>query len=386
MVRDLPIGAGGILSYFTRHKTVANLLLVVLVISGLLTLPNMRAQFFPDVIVDDISIGVRWNGAGAEDVDAGIVQLLEPVLLGIEGVTDASSLSREGSARINLEFEPGWDMARAEADVETAIDQVTVLPSDSDDPTIIRGNWRDRVANVIITGPVAVDQLGLFADELTSRLFDEGVTRTTIQGSIAPEVLVEVPSANLIFYNISMKEIALAISQEVDTSPAGDVTGANARVRTGVEKRSATAIGNIVLRLNSDGSSLLLSDVAEVKMSGIDRERSYFVGNNPAIGIRVDRSQQGDAIDIQHTVETVSKKFEQTLPLGTTVDLIRTRADYITGRLKMLLENGLTGLGLVVLLLFLFLNARTAFWVAAGIPTAMLAAITVMYFAGSPLI
>ena len=198
MVRDLPIGAGGILSYFTRHKTVANLLLVVLVISGLLTLPNMRAQFFPDVIVDDISIGVRWNGAGAEDVDAGIVQLLEPVLLGIEGVTDASSLSREGSARINLEFEPGWDMARAEADVETAIDQVTVLPSDSDDPTIIRGNWRDRVANVIITGPVAVDQLGLFADELTSRLFDEGVTRTTIQGSIAPEVLVEVPSENLI--------------------------------------------------------------------------------------------------------------------------------------------------------------------------------------------
>ena len=117
-------------------------------------------------------------------------------------------------------------------------------------------------------------------------------------------------------------------------------------------------------------------------MSGIDRERSYFVGNNPAIGIRVDRSQQGDAIDIQHTVETVAKKFEQTLPLGTTVDLIRTRADYIAGRLKMLLENGLTGLGLVVLLLFLFLNARTAFWVAAGIPTAMLAAITVMYFAG----
>ena len=127
---------------------------------------------------------------------------------------------------------------------------------------------------------------------------------------------------------------------------------------------------------------MLLSDVAEVKMSGIDRERSYFVGNNPAIGIRVDRSQQGDAIDIQHTVETVAKKFEQTLPLGTTVDLIRTRADYIAGRLKMLLENGLTGLGLVVLLLFLFLNARTAFWVAAGIPTAMLAAITVMYFAG----
>ena len=56
MVRNLPIGAGGLLSYFTRHKTVANLLLVVLVVSGLLTLPNMRAQFFPDVIVDKVSV------------------------------------------------------------------------------------------------------------------------------------------------------------------------------------------------------------------------------------------------------------------------------------------------------------------------------------------
>jgi multidrug efflux pump subunit AcrB len=122
-------------------------------------------------------------------------------------------------------------MARAEADVETAMDQVSTLPSDSDDPTIIRGNWRDRVANVIITGPVDVDQLGLYADELTSRLFDQGVTRTTIQGYVDQTVLVEVPSSNLIFYKISMKEIAMAISQEVDTSPAGDVTGANARVR-----------------------------------------------------------------------------------------------------------------------------------------------------------
>ena len=64
------------------------------------------------------------------------------------------------------------------------------------------------------------------------------------------------------------------------------------------------------------------------------------------------------------------------------IDLIRTRAEQITGRLNILLENGLMGLGLVVTLLFLFLNARTALWVAAGIPVAMLAAIALMYVGG----
>ena len=61
MVRDLPDSAGGILSYFTRHKTLANLLLVVLLMAGAVALPKMRAQFFPDVVVDSINISVAWN-------------------------------------------------------------------------------------------------------------------------------------------------------------------------------------------------------------------------------------------------------------------------------------------------------------------------------------
>ena len=123
----------------------------------------MRSQFFPDIIIDNINISVVWQGAGAEDVDSAIVRVLEPVLLGVDGVSGASSTSNEGRARISLEFEPSWDMGRAKVDVETALDSVTSLPQDSEDPTIIRGRWSDRVTDVVISGPVAVDQLGLFA-------------------------------------------------------------------------------------------------------------------------------------------------------------------------------------------------------------------------------
>ncbi len=376
------IKAGGILSYFTRHRTAANLLLVVLLAAGFLAMPQMRAQFFPDVVVDDLDISVTWDGAGAEDVDSAIVQLIEPVLLAVEGVTDANSVSREGRAAIALEFEPGWDIARAADDVQAALDQITDLPEDADEPQVTRGGWRDRVTDVVITGPVGVDQLARFADEFVLRLFDAGVTRTTIRGIAAPQTLIEVPSTNLMAYDLTMAQIANAIGAEVSADPAGDVAGANARVRTGIEKRGPDQIAGIVLRSNPDGTTLTVGDVATVKVEGVDRARTYFVGENPAVSVRVDRSPTGDAIGIQRQVEEVAAAMQDTLPTGTTIDLIRTRAEAITGRLNILTDNALMGLGLVVGLLFLFLNARIAFWVAAGIPVALLAGIALMYAAG----
>mmetsp|Transcript_18256 Transcript_18256/g.28883 ORF Transcript_18256/g.28883 Transcript_18256/m.28883 type:complete len:1204 (-) Transcript_18256:891-4502(-) len=382
MVRAIPKAAGGILSYFVRHRTLANLLLLAMLLAGVAATPNMRAQFFPDVIIDNVTVRVSWDGAGAEDVDAGIVQVLEPGLLAVEGVETSSALSREGLGTITLEFEPGWDMGRAADDVQTAVDAITTLPDEAEEPTVRRGAWRDRVTDVVITGPVSSEQLGLFADELVIRLFAQGVTRTTIRGVAAPQTMVEVPSIQLIANDVTMSEIATAIAAEVDASPAGDVTGANARVRTGTEKRSPEEIGGIVLRSNADGSKLRVRDVATVTRLGSNRNRSYFVGDDPAVSIRVDRSNQGDAIAIQGVVEDVAAALKATLPPAVTVELIRTRAEAISGRLNILIDNGLVGLGLVISLLFLFLNVRTAFWVAAGIPVAMMAAIALMYVGG----
>ncbi len=381
MARDLSKAAGGILSYFVRHPTAANLLLVLLVIAGLYAAPQMRAQFFPDVIVDDIDVVVQWEGAGAEDVDRSIVQVLEPDLQGVEGVTETTTRSREGSASISLEFEPGWDMGQAQEDVQAALDAVNNLPADAEDPEIERGRWSDRVTDVVITGPVGVDQLANFADEFTSRLFVEGITRTTIRGLAAPETIVEVTSLDLIRHDLTMREIAIAIAAETEASPAGDVSGAQ-RVRTGVAKRSADQIAGIVLRTTDAGTQLTIGDVARVRVEGVDRDRAYFVGPDPAISVRVDRSASGDAIRMQRAVEGVAADMQPTLPQGVEISLIRTLAEGITARLNILLDNGLMGLGLVVILLFLFLNARTAFWVAMGIPVAMTAAIAMMYAAG----
>lgn len=374
--------SGGILSYFARHRTAANLLLVILLIAGAVAAPRMRAQFFPDVIIENIRVSVAWNGAGAEDVDRAIVQVLEPTLLAVEGVEDATSISNEGRATILLEFEPGWDMSRAVDEVETALGAAPDLPQDAEDPVLRRGAWRDRVTDVVITGPVGVDQLGRLADELVGRLFAEGVTRTTIKGVAAPSTIVEVPALSLIRNNVTMAEIANAIGEEAEADPAGDMGASGARVRTGLAKRSADQIAAITLRSGSDGSNLTIGDVARIRVEGTDRNVAFFVAENPAISVTVERSDAGDAIKLQRQVEDVVAQMELSLPGGVKMDLIRTRTDAITGRLNILLDNGLMGLGLVLLLLFLFLNARTAFWVAMGIPASMLTAIALMYAFG----
>ncbi len=382
MARSVPGIAGNILSYFARHRTAANLLLVVLIAAGLAAAPRMRSQFFPDIIIDSVSVSVAWNGAGADDVDLAIVQLLEPALLSVEGVESSFSSSNEGRAFIGLEFEPGWDMSRASDDVQGAVDAVRNLPDAAEEPVVRRGAWRDRVTDVVLTGPVGLDQLGRFADEFVTRLFAGGVTRTSVQGVAASEIIVEISSFSLRRNDFTMSEIAKAIAQEVDANPAGDVGDGLARVRTGVAKRSANDISSIVLRTGLDGSTTNIGDVANIRVKGIGRDLAYYVNDNPAILVRVDRSNQGDAIRIQEKVEEVARELQLSLPASVTMDLIHTRSEAISNRLNLLLENGLMGLGLVVLLLFLFLNARTAFWVAAGIPVAMTGTIAMMYLAG----
>ena len=374
-------GVGGIFSYFVRHHTIANLVLVLMLAAGVLAYPNMRAQFFPDIVVDNIRISVAWDGAGPEDVDTAIVQIMEPALRGVEGVIATSSTATEGVASFVMEFEPGTDIEQANEDVQLALDDLRNLPSDAEDPELRRGGFSDRVTDVVISGPVGVDQLGRFTDELVRRLFDEGVTQTVVRGVAAPSTVIEVPSLSLIEFDISMAEIASRIAEEADADPAGDVSNAT-RVRTGVAKRSAEDIEAIVLRSNPDGSKLTIGDVAGVRVESTDRERAYFVGENPAIQLRVNRSATGDAIGLQRSVEQVAAELQSTLPNGVTVQLTNTLAEAITGRLNILLDNGLVGLALVVALLFLFLNARTAFWVAAGIPAAMFAAVALMYAFG----
>ncbi len=316
-VRDPHAAAArGLFSYLARHRTLANLLMALMLAAGVWAALNIRAQFFPDTVVSEVEVSIAWPGAGAEDVDRGIVQVVEPALIVVDGVTDVAARAREGGAVIWLEFDPGRDLNRAAEDVQAALDALSDLPQDAERPQVRRAAWRDQVTDIVITGPVGLDQLGRFADEMVARLFAEGITRTTIRGLAAPQVRVEVPSVALYRHDLSMAEIAAAIAAEVRTAPAGEVAGGTARVRAGTEARAAAEIAGIVLRSAPDGTQLRLSDIATIRTEPADRGRAAYVGTNPALSIRVDRNDTGDAIRLQATVEAAAAALQALLPPG----------------------------------------------------------------------
>ncbi len=372
----------GVFAYFARHATAANLLMMLMVVSGLVAGSLIRSQFFPDVVLNSIDVRVKWQGAGPEDVDEGIIALLEPSLLSVDGVESSEATATSGNASIELTFEPGWNMSQAQADVETAVASVTSLPESAEDPRINRRQWNDRVTDVVIWGPVPVDQLGRYADEFIARLYQAGITRTVLRGVTAPVIEVAVPEAQLLRHAMTLREIAGRVEAAANGTPAGEVDANATRLRAGNDLREAEVIGSLVLRSDGVGEELRLRDVARITDQGKATGRAYFREGLPAVSIRINRNAQGDAIAMQKAVEAVAGEIRGTLPQGVQIQLVRTRAEGITQRLDLLMRNGALGLALVVGLLFLFLNARTALWVAAGIPVAMAAAIAMMFAAG----
>ena len=372
----------GILAYFTRHRTAASFVMVLMLALGIAAATKIRSQFFPDVVINTVTVTVGWDGAGPEEVDGAIVALLEPALQTIEGVQNTTSVSKDGSATVTLVLEAGWDMGRATEDVKAAVESVRNLPDTADEPVVRRGVWKDKVTEVVVFGDIAPAQLGQIGDDLVARLFRAGVTRTSITGVAAPQIEVIVPEVARVRTDTSLREVANAIAAQASTKPAGEVSGGLARLRAGEELRNAEDIRNMVARLAPDGSKLYIRNLAHVTVTGADAERAYYLEGKPGVLIRVDRTSDGDALGIYETVKSVAEEMRPGLPAGVDIKLINARANFITDQLSILTKNGITGLLLVLVVLFLFLNTRTAFWVAMGIPVSMFAAVGVMYVGG----
>ena len=368
--------------YFVRHATAANLLLALMVLLGVVGAASIRSQLLPDVETNSVRVSVIWRGAGPEAVDTGVVQLLEPALREVEGVERVVSIARQNRADITLTLAPGRDPAAAADEAAAAVATVTALPRNIEPPQIRWVPWRDQVTDVAIHGPVAREQIVRFGDELADRLREAGLTRVEVLGVPQPVIRVAVPEASTIRHDLGLREIAAVVGDAARSHAGGETGDGGARLRAGAERQSPEAVADLVLRAGPEGESLRLRDVAAVEDAGLERGQSFHVEGDPAVRVRVQRDVNGDSLKMFAEVERIVAEMRPTLPAGVEMTLIHASAGLIAERLAILLDNAAMGLLLVLGLLFLFLNARTAFWVAAGIPAALLAAVGMMWALG----
>ena len=129
--------ATSILGVFARHRVAANLLMVIMILSGVIALQKLNVQFFPNFELDQITVATIWRGASAEDVESGITIPLEQRLRSLDRLKEMTSTSATGTSAITLEFDENSNMTFALDEVKKQVDDFTNLPDDAEQP-----RWR----------------------------------------------------------------------------------------------------------------------------------------------------------------------------------------------------------------------------------------------------
>ncbi|MGE0613091.1 MAG: efflux RND transporter permease subunit, partial [Hyphomicrobiales bacterium] len=378
-----PRTAGGLISLFVRHPTAANLLMAVMLVAGFYSLTKLNTQFFPTVEIPRVTVSVTWPGASASDVEKNILDALEPELRFLDDVDEVTSVAREGGGVISIDFDAGADMQQARADVEQAVNSVTTLPDDSEQPVIKRIQFFERVATVVVSGPYAEQELNTFAKKLRDGLLAAGIDKVTLSGARDEEIWVRIRESDLRRLDVTLSEIAERIREETRDLPAGIVEGTiEMQLRALAERRTPEKLGEIEIKALTGGEKVYLRDIADIE-TRFDREQA--VGRRSgqlAIELDVQRAVSADTLKTMEIMEKYLASVESKFPADLAIEATDIRGKFVEERLGILIVNGIQGLALVLLVLFVFLDGRIAFWVAAGIPVALLAALCVMWATG----
>ncbi len=373
----------GIIGVFARHPTAANLLMILMVISGFFALNRMNTQFFPDFGIDIVLVSVEWPGASAEDVDTNIVQAIEPEVRFLDSVKRVRSSSVEGLATILVEFNAGTDMQAALSDVETAVSTVTTLPDDAEQPEVRKIVRYDTISRLVLSGPVSEATLKAVAKRIRSGLLDNGIDQVDLFGDRDEEIWVEIKPERLLELDLTLEQVSEKIRETSQDLPSGDTSGSvEMQIRSLGLLKTADGLGGVEVRALENGQKIYLRDIAavgeEFEEAGNEARRNGF----RAIEIFVKRAVNADALELAEITSAYVDEVRPTLPTSITLEQYDIQASLIESRINLLLKNGLSGLVLVLIVLFVFLNAPVAFWVAAGIPVALLATTLFMLMSG----
>lgn len=376
-------GSGSLIGLFVRHRTAGNLLMAIMLLGGLVAITQLKRQFFPDFGIDVVAVGVVWPGATALDVEANIIASIEPELRVLDNVKRVTSTAAEGSASIAVEFEPGSDMQQALSEVEQAVAQVTTLPDDSERPTVRRIIRYDNITRLVLSGPVDEALLKDWAKKIRDDLLERGVDRVTYVGKRDESIEVEVSPSLLRQLELTVADVAARIRDAAQDIPAGEIRSAiDLQPRAMGLPQNAADVAAIPLLTSPEGRHITVGDVADVTDRFDEAAPVVVRRGQPAIELAVERALTNDALEIAALVDAYLAGVEDRLPPQLTLERYDYIASLIEDRIALLLKNGLGGLVLVLAILFLFLNARVAFWVALGIPVAMSAMLFILWWLG----
>ena len=374
--------------FFIERPIFAWVIAIFIMVVGAVSITQLPVAQYPAVAPPTIQISAAYPGATAQTLENSVLAVIEREMNGATGLAYMETTSQaNGTGSITLSFEPGTDADMAQVDVQNRLARATPrLPAVVTQQGVRVEKSRSNFllfAMLSSDNPaVTIDQLNDYAarNVLPELQRLPGVGSVTQFGS-EQAMRVWVDPAKLKGVNLSLDQVNAAIraqNAQVSAGNLGDLPNIVGQTVTAPivvqgQMSSIEQFGDIVLRANTDGSSVRLKDVARIELGAQTYATSARFNGKPAVGLGVQLTPTANALATATAVKKRLGELQQFFPQGVSYAVPYDSSTFITVSIEKVVNTLLEAIALVFLVMFLFLqNWRYTIIPTIVVPIALL--------------
>ncbi|MDE1336743.1 efflux RND transporter permease subunit [Vibrio aestuarianus] len=373
------------ISFFARHATGANVLMVAILLLGAFALPKLQKDTFPITQTKDIEIRVSYPGASPSEVVEEICTPLEEAVDKLNGIKELTCDARENMAIGNAEIDDGENIDALTSDIQQQVNSISDFPDRVEQITVTKLDRIATVASVAITGNMSASDLYLYAQDVKRRIKSHPlIAQVSVGGFSEQEIEIRVSQWKLKQYGLSISDLSNLVQQQSISTPAGVFTNdlEELSVRFNQLGSEVDDFKKIIVKSSELGTQVRLGDIAEIEQKFANEEDQIIFQGQRAALLQISKTYFQDSLRVKEAIINLVEKEQMRAPQGVEFTITQDVSVNIEDRLRILTSNGVQGLALAFLMLWAFFNLRFSFWVALGLPVSFLGAIFAMYMLG----
>ena len=385
--------------FFLRRPIMASVFSLVILLLGLISIPTLPIAQFPNIAPPTVSVTAVYQGASAEAVESSVTTPLEEAINGVQGLRYISSSSgSDGTSQITATFNLDRDLDQAANDVQNAVNLAQGrLPNEVKQIGVsVSKNSGTFVAALGVTSTDKRWDQAYLTNFLENNVVNDlkrisGVSDVRVFGERKYAMRLWVDPKRLADNGLSAGDVVTALQAQNVQVAAGAI---GAPPTNGHQERefSVLATGrlhdssqfaNIVLKTNPDGGYVKVRDIGRVVLGAENYSGSLWFDGNEAIGLGILQLQSGNALAVSQQVRATMDRLAQKFPAGVSYKVAFDTSEFVRESIKEVVITLLIAIGLVILVIFLFLQDwRTTLIPALTIPVSLIGTFFLMKVLG----
>jgi HAE1 family hydrophobic/amphiphilic exporter-1 len=367
-----------------RRPVFTTMIVAAILVLGLFSFIQLNVDLYPDVDIPYVTITTVLPGAGPEQIETEVTQIIEDAVNPVEGVEHIQSISQEGVSIIIIEFALEVDAKTAAQEVrEKVAAQRAELPDDVEEPVIQRYDPASTpILTLTISGNRADRELTDFADNVIRPRFENipGVGSADLVGGAEREILIEVDADRLKAYNLSINDVIQSVGSANVEVPGGNLNQGQRQLilRTMGKITNVNDFRNVVVSSNQK-RTVYLYDIAAVKDTSEERTSLTRLNGQSAVGLEIRKQSGANTVNIADEVKKELETLRRELPADVNITVATDNSEFIEHSINDVLFDLIYGSILAVLVIYLFLaNFRATIISAFALPTSVIGSFILM--------